>query len=276
MADTDIFLKSNNKLMRLPSGKCLTWLKVEPTADYYISWDAGRASIDSLDYSVYYDYTYSPWTDPFRALSFYRNSTVAEIIVVCTEEVLNTCIQLFAGCTNLSQVDITRMNTTLADNFSYMFMGCTSLGSVDISNLQTGNVKLFTSMFEGCSSLTTLDFSNFDTGSATNFDSMFKDCTTLTTLNLASFNTPSLTSLTSMFSGCTSLVTLDLSNFDLTNISMRLGTFYNCSALRTVYVDHCPDSTVASLLSILNGSWEGTGGGFTLGTRDGRKALVKG
>jgi surface protein len=49
-----------------------------------------------------------------------------------------------------------------------MFSGCTSLTSLNVSSLNTENVTDMSYMFYNCSSLTSLNLSNFDMNNVTN------------------------------------------------------------------------------------------------------------
>lgn len=86
-----------------------------------------------------------------------------------------------------------------------MFSGCTSLTSLDLSALDTSNVTVMYYMFNGCTALTSLDLSNFDTSKVTAMDSMFNGCSSLATLDLSSFDTSNVTVMDYMFNKCTSL-----------------------------------------------------------------------
>ena len=49
----------------------------------------------------------------------------------------------------------------------FMFSKCSSLTNLDVSRFDTSNVTSMSCMFDGCSSLTTLDVSRFDTSKVT-------------------------------------------------------------------------------------------------------------
>ena len=60
-----------------------------------------------------------------------------------------------------------------------MFDGCSSLTSLDLSGLDTSSVGNMDWMFRGCSRLTFLDLSGLDTSSVGNMDWMFDGCSNL-------------------------------------------------------------------------------------------------
>ena len=108
---------------------------------------------------------------------------------------------MFEGCTKLSsikgienfnteQVHATGTSSANVDDragFEYMFAGCSSLTELNLSKWNTAKVQRFTSMFENCTSLSKLNISGFTTkAGATNTTAkdMFKTCTSLSELTL--------------------------------------------------------------------------------------------
>ena len=90
-------------------------------------------------------------------------------------------------------------------NTCLMFQGCSFLTNIDLSNLNTNNVTNMNGMFYGCSSLTNINLSNFNTNNVTNMGCMFYGCSSLTNINLSNFNTNNVTDMNGMFRGCSSL-----------------------------------------------------------------------
>ena len=66
-----------------------------------------------------------------------------------------------------SQITSAVVNVSGMTNASYLFSGCSSMTSIDISGLDTSLVTNMGGMFEGCSSLTSIDLSGFDTSNVT-------------------------------------------------------------------------------------------------------------
>lgn len=147
--------------------------------------------------------------------------------------------EMFALCSNLETLDLSRFNTENVVNMSKMFYGCTKLHDLNISSFNTENVKYMNEMFDGCSSLETLDLSHFNTRYVRNdgMNYMFNGCSSLSSLDVSNFTTdkPSM-QLDGLFQGCSSLQTLDLSSFSTGGASSVTDMFYGCSALRTIYV----------------------------------------
>lgn len=63
---------------------------------------------------------------------------------------------LLAGCKNLTNVDLSKLDTSKVTNMSAMFSGCTSLEKIDVSQINTSNVKNMSYMFSECKSLKSL------------------------------------------------------------------------------------------------------------------------
>ena len=60
-----------------------------------------------------------------------------------------------------------------------MFSGCSSLTNIDLSNINTNNVTNMWGMFDSCSSLTNIDLSNFNINKVTDMRCMFFGCSKL-------------------------------------------------------------------------------------------------
>ena len=118
------------------------------------------------------------------------------------------------------------------------FNGCSSLTSLDLSSLNTSNVTEMSYVFGDCSSLTSLDLRNFDTSNVTKMYMLFSGCSSLTSVDLSSFNTSNVTDMRYVFSGCSSLTSLDLRNFDTSSVSQMYGMFRNCSNLNKLYLSN--------------------------------------
>ena len=115
-----------------------------------------------------------------------------------------------------------------------MFSGCSLLTSLDLSGLDTSRVTGMYRMFYGCSSLESLDLSGLGTSKVTNVFRMFLGCSSLESLDLSGLGTSSVTGMSDMFSGCSSLESLDLSGLDTSSVEYMSGMFEDCFALRAV------------------------------------------
>ncbi|EAD0083908.1 BspA family leucine-rich repeat surface protein, partial [Listeria monocytogenes] len=99
-----------------------------------------------------------------------------------------------------------------------MFALCRNLSELDVSGLNTSSVTEMDVMFANADSLKELDISNFDTSSVTNMSYMFVACTSLEELDLSTLDTSSVTNMYQMLSGLR-LKKLDLSNFDTSSVT---------------------------------------------------------
>ena len=146
------------------------------------------------------------------------------------------CCFWFVGCKDLTVIEgLEYLNTEKVTSMRSMFASCTNLTSLDVSKFRTQNVTDMYYMFGNCSSLTSLDVSKFDTRNVTDMDYMFNNCSNLTSLDVSKFDTQNVTSMWTMFKGCSSLTSLDLSNFDTQNVTNMYGMFYGCVNLATIY-----------------------------------------
>ena len=84
---------------------------------------------------------------------------------------------------------------------SNMFSCCESLTELDVSKFDTSKVTDMSRMFSRCGSLTELDVSGFDTSKATYTSGMFVECWGLTELAVSDFDTSQVMNMSYMFYG---------------------------------------------------------------------------
>ena len=121
---------------------------------------------------------------------------------------------------------------------SYAFDGCSRLSDLNLSGLDTSNVTSMSCMFKDCAGLAKLDLSSFDTSSVTDMGLMFYGCASLKELYLSSFDTARVTDMSRMFSGCLELCILDISSFDTSNVTAMISMFYECRKLPHLNLAH--------------------------------------
>ena len=149
-----------------------------------------------------------------------------------TEKVTDMTL-MFASCSALTSLDVTKFNTAKVRNMYSMFMNCSGLKSLDVTNFDTGNVISMAYMFYECSALTSLDLTNFNTAKVTDMCFMFNKCSGLTSLNLTKFNTAEVTDMRQMFNECSALTTIYASDeFVTTNVETGSNMFFNCIKLK--------------------------------------------
>ena len=138
--------------------------------------------------------------------------------------------------TNMTGME--NLNTDNVTDMSFMFAGCSALTSLDVSKFNTANVIDMSNMFNNCSTLVSLDVSKFNTAKVTNMSGMFSNCKALTSLDVSKFNTANVTDMNLMFNGCKSLTTLDVSHFNTAKVTNMNYMFSECSALTTIYCNN--------------------------------------
>ena len=166
---------------------------------------------------------------------------------------LTSASAMFQGCTGVTEIDFTNLNTSNVTTMAYMFMGCTSLTTLNFTNFNTSKVTTMVSMFNGCKGLTSLDLSSFNTAKVTSMFNMFTGCNGLTSLNVSSFNTENVITMASMFNGCKVLTTLDLSNFNTAKVTTMLNMFNGCNGLTSLNVSNFDTSSVTNMSSMFSG-----------------------
>ncbi len=146
------------------------------------------------------------------------------------------CCFWFVGCKDLIVIEgLEYLNTEKVTSMRSMFASCTNLTSLDVSKFRTQNVTDMFYMFGDCSNLTSLNVSNFNTANVTDMDYMFYNCNNLTSLDVSNFDTKNVTYMSAMFNRCINLTSLDVSNFDTQNVTNMYGMFNGCVNLATIY-----------------------------------------
>ena len=171
---------------------------------------------------------YSEELLPFEKL----NSVVVDQGVKTTDH----ADEMFAGCTAMTSVDITRLDTSKATTMWAMFRDCESLSEVYMEGCDTSSVTNMAGMFAGCSSLTSLNLAAADTSAVTNMTEMFYRCENLDYLSFENqvqknFSTQSVQYMAKMFAGCSAIKQLNLGMFDTKKAETMEGMFSGCENL---------------------------------------------
>ena len=125
-----------------------------------------------------------------------------------------------------------RWDTSNVTDMSQMFYGCEQLRDLNLSQFDTSKVKKMSSMFNGCTALTRINLSSFDTSNVENMACMFNLCESLVRLDLTNFDTSNVEDMSNMFGGCKWLKTIDMS--DKWKVNKKTATywmFYDCNSL---------------------------------------------
>ncbi|EAC2363700.1 BspA family leucine-rich repeat surface protein [Listeria monocytogenes] len=185
-------------------------------------------------------------------MAFY-NSGIEKVIIrdndYPTAPSLLATTYMFSLCRNLSELDLSGLDTSAVTNIYGMFQNCISLEELDLSNFDTSSVTNMYSTFSGCRSLEKLDVSNFDTSSVTNMQFMFEKCSSLEELDLSNFDTSSVTTMSYMFQLCPALKSLYLDNF--TDAAIMTGMFGGTTSLTYLFVSH----NLSTFNNLENTSW---------------------
>ncbi|HBK4905198.1 TPA: BspA family leucine-rich repeat surface protein [Listeria monocytogenes] len=182
--------------------------------------------------------------------AFYSSKTLKEVIIrdndYPTAPSLLTTEGMFKNCSNLTELDLSGLDTSAVTTMRDMFYSCSVLEELDVSHFDTSSVTNMRCMFQR-SELLELDVSNFDTSSVTNMYSMFADCELLEKLDVSHFDTSSVTDMRAMFNNCQSLEKLDVSNFDTSSVTNMNSMFSNCPNLGKLEVSNFDTSSVTDM-----------------------------
>jgi len=138
---------------------------------------------------------------------------------------------MFLSLSNITEVDLSEMNTDLLTNMSRMFAGCKRITSINLNNFKTPKVVNMVSLFSNCKSLLSLDVTSFDTSQVEYMHYLFHNCALLTSIDVSNFDTSNTKDMSSMFNGCSSLLSLDISNFNTTLVRTTGHMFVYCNNL---------------------------------------------
>ena len=144
-----------------------------------------------------------------------------------------TTYDWFFNMVNLESITgMSYLNTSEVTNMRYMFAGCTQLTSLDLSSFNTSKVTSMGAMFNNCSSLTSLDLSSFNTSQVTGMIYMFHGCSNLTSLDLSGFNTSKVTDMSFMFYENSNLRTIYVTeDWNTEAATYSTDMFYSCTSL---------------------------------------------
>lgn len=192
-------------------------------------------------------------TDGTVGITYDETNTTATVHIVGPKALLTSGKMMFWGCSSLTSLDLSCLDTSLVTDLSGMFGECGKLTSLNIGNFNTSNATNMQDMFAGCTTLTKLDLSNFNTSNVTNMSMMFNYCPKLSYLNVKSFNTSEVTSMSYMFSQCSCLTTLDLSSFNTSSVTSMNGMFSSCVSLKSLNLSNFDTSNVTNMSGMFSG-----------------------
>ena len=165
------------------------------------------------------------------ALSFVNTGLAGDLIC---GKVNNLISCSFSGLGLLTNVDVSRLDTSNLTNFNNMFSACDNLNTINLSNFNTSIVTDMSEMFSHTPRLTSLDLSSFNTTNVTNMFGMFSHLLDLNSLDLSNFDTSKVIDMSSMFDLCGSLVSLNLGKFDTSKVTNMSLMFRSCDSLTDI------------------------------------------
>ena len=158
-----------------------------------------------------------------------------EIKLIWNNIVINSTKGMFYNCKEITEIDMTKFDTSLVTDMSFMFAYCSSLKVLKATNLNTTKVETF--------------------------QNMFFQCINLESINLESFTNPSATSLYRMFYGCENLEYINIKNFEEKENMNIDEMFYNIPINSVICLLSCPPPTNFTVTDITDNqvtiSWEG-------------------
>ena len=177
---------------------------------------------------------------------YYFNET-NNFVELIWDDNLNSCKNMFKGCINITEIDLSNFNTSQVKFMDYMFYDCYSLAELYLLNLDTSEVIDMNNMFTGCSNLVSLDLSSLDTSNVTRMEEMFSECSSLISLDLSNFNTSKVEAMYGMFFNCLSLSSLNLLNFNTSQVTDMESMFFGCSSLTSLDLSNFNTSQVTNM-----------------------------
>ena len=160
------------------------------------------------------------------------------IINLIWDNNINSCSDMFNGCFDISEIDVSEFASNSISETQYMFKDCSSLTSINLNHFSLQRVSNMIGMFEGCSSLTSLNLKDFGiSNQGLMLHYLFKGCSSLSSLDLSSFNSPRITEVENMFNGCIYLEYINLKNIDGTRLFNGIDHY-------TKFLEGVPDNVV--------------------------------
>ena len=194
------------------------------------------AVIDGVEYqtSLEQGYIFSIWSESNVSTIDFEDG----FIFPCDSS------NLFYGCSNLTDIDLSGVDASNVTDMNCMFGSCKKLKNINFKGFDTSSVKDMNSMFWGCNNLQSIDVSNFDTKNVTNMAGMFCDCRKLQNIDVSNFDTSNVTDMNCMFMWCNNLQSIDLSNFDTSSVTDMCEMFEHCQTLQKLDISSFDTSSV--------------------------------
>ena len=262
-SDTENFLGSNVSRSTFESITTLDNIDIPNDAIY--NWDVSEAQNQSImawyldtdnngKYELYIGQDGGVKANPYSGylLSYFTNVTNMDLSHLNTSNVINAKF-MFANNSSITNLDLSSFDTSNMINIMDMFWKASSLETVDLSSFNTSKVVNMWGVFNEATSLKSLDLSSFDTSNTEIMTLMFQKCQGLTSLDLSNFDTSNVTSMREMFIGANNLTSLDLSNFDTSNVTNMSSMFSGAKKLEILNVSSFDTSKVTDMTAMFSG-----------------------
>ena len=197
-----------------------------------VPWNSSRADITSV---IIYDTIAPPstafWFQDTNLTSFSAN--VGDTVYLDMSYTTDAS-RMFAGCSSLTELNLSGVSAPLVKNIESAFDGCSSIKSLDISCFDGAPIANMMNAFYSCSQLKSLDISCFDGAPIVDMLNAFYGCSKLTELDVSGLDISRVTDFSGVFCGCLSLKALDLSELDGRKIKTLEDTFNGCNSLTLI------------------------------------------
>lgn len=188
-------------------------------------------NLPNLDYN-----TGIPWYGNSNAEL--RNS-IKKVVALEGAKANQKFAYVFRDCQNLTEADLTNLDTSAAQSFYSLFYGCKNMESVALNpQMVTANTTEAAEMFFNCEKLATpLDLRQWDTSNLGTISDTFRNCKALPSVKLSGWSLPKLYGISDTFNGCESIEELDFTGWNPTWDSFKYNlnsTFAGMTNLKKI------------------------------------------
>ena len=201
---------------------------------YLIAYVEVKRDDKVVGYFIYYKDANSKQVG-YITYGLFQGSAATKIVILsCGSEISNMSC-MFYNCESLTELDLSKFNTSKVINMINMFTNCNKLTNIKFpDNLNTNTVTNMRGMFADCSSLSNLDLSNFNTDNVTNMYFMFYNCFQDNATLICQAST--IQKITEEAKNSYLTITNENENKDMINntLNNNQGKVYKCSVEREV------------------------------------------
>ncbi len=180
-------------------------------------------------YEIYIGSKRKIYGNPYsrHLFSYHKNLTYIDVSNLDTSKVTDM-MGMFSGSSSSEEgankftkiIGIENFNTSNVTNMQSMFFACSNLTELNLSRWDTSKVEDMSEMFSGwqyspSTAITTLDLSNFDLSSVKTMKRMFEWANRLTTIKLGKNKATKLEDTSKMFEWANGPKNIDLSNLKI-------------------------------------------------------------